>query len=321
LRTSINLQGRVHNPTGEGVRAISTQVKAKTVAKLNNNNNNTTGEKPKDDDHETKVKEGTAKRNIIRKKTADKDTGNYNSCHKKQGGHGKGQWRDEMDPSYAVEMQIDENDPLYDVAEDSDMYVLSSSTAPIDGAGKRGYDPSTSKAVYGPLLTLCEFKVQLAESIKEYYDSCDADEVIRSLQELGCIEYHSEIVKKAISLSLDKGPRERELTSRLLTCLHPTPLSLQDMEHGFNILLDGLDDLSKDVPDAKVRADGKTFLVDFLQIFLTKFFLCFVHYCVRLWQHHFWPELLLTKFCHQHTYLTSITNDQVMQLLKRQCHY
>lgn len=238
----------MHNPTGEGIRAISTQVKAKTVAKLNSDS---ATEKAKVDEHETKVKEGTAKRNITRKKTADKDSGNYNSCHKKQGGHGKGQWRDEMDPSYAVEMQIGEDDPLYDAAQDLDKYVLSSSTAPIE-TGTRGYDPGTAKAVYGPMLTLSEFKVQLAECIKEYYDSCDADEVIRSLQELGCIEYHAEIVKKAISLSLDKGPRERELTSRLLTCLHPTPLSLQDMEHGFNILLDGLDDLSKDVPDAKV---------------------------------------------------------------------
>lgn len=243
------MKGKLHNPTGEGVSAISIQVKAKTTAKLVAKE---VAEKLKADDHETIVKEGTAKRNITRKKTADKDTGNYNSVHKKQGGHGKGQWRDEMDPSYAVEVPLDENDPIYDVAEDSDKYVLSSTTAPALNGSKRGYDPGTEKAIYGPMLTLNEFKVQFAECIKEYYDSCDADEVIRTLEELGCVEYHAEIVKKAISLSLDKGPRERELTSRLLTCLHPTPLSLEDMETGFNILLDGLDDLSKDVPEAKV---------------------------------------------------------------------
>jgi programmed cell death protein 4 len=235
----------VHNPTGEGVGAISKQVKAKTAA-----NNNV--EKPTGDAHETVVKEGTAKRNITRKKTDDKDSGNYNSVHKKQGGHGKGQWRDEMDPSYEEKVPIDEKDPIYDAAEDSTHYVLSSTANSISEADKRGYDPGTSKAIYGPMLTLSEFKLQLAECIKEYYDSGDADEVIRTLEELGCIEYHAEIVKKAISLSLDKGPRERELTSRLLTCVHPTPLSLKDMETGFIILLDGLDDLSKDVPDAKV---------------------------------------------------------------------
>jgi hypothetical protein len=90
------------------------------------------------------------------------------------------------------------------------------------------------------------------ECLKEYFDSCDSDEVIRTLEELGCQEYHAEIVKRAISLAMDKSPRERELTSQLLTCLHPTPLSLEDMECGFKMLLDSLDDLSKDVPDAMV---------------------------------------------------------------------
>ena len=201
--------------------------------------------------HETKVKEGTAKRNITRKKTADKDTGNYNSSFKKQGGHGKGQWKEEMDPSYAVEIPIDEKDPIYDEVQDLNKYVLSSSGHA--DSDKRGYDPQTEKAIYGPILTLSEFKLQLAECVKEYFDSCDVDEVIRTLEELGCREYHPEIVKKAISLAMDKGPRERELTSRLLTCLHPTPLSMDDLQEGFTILLDSLDDLSKDVPDANVR--------------------------------------------------------------------
>jgi programmed cell death protein 4 len=193
-----------------------------------------------------------------------------------------------MDPSYAVEVPIDENDPLYDVAEDSDRYVLTSSAASTE---KRGYDPSTSKAVYGPMLTLSEFKVQLAECIKEYYDSCDADEVIRNVQELGCIEYHAEIVKKAISLSLDKGPRERELTSRLLTCLHPTPLSLEQLETGFNILLDSLDDLSKDVPDAKVRFYSLRWKSAHQYLTFAPFFFVF-----RVWLGPFWQELSLTKF-------------------------
>ena len=209
--------------------------------------------------HETRVgKEGTAKRNISRRKTADRDSGNYNSNHKKQGGHGKGEWKEVMDPSYADEIPIDEKDPIYDEVEDSDRYILSSSdqagVAGGEAADKRGYDPETSKPVYGPLLTRSEFKHQLAVCLKEYFDSCDADEVIRTLQELGCQEFHAEIVKKAISLALDKHPRERELTSRLLTCMHPVPLSHDDMEKGFVLLLDSLEDLSTDVPEAPVSA-------------------------------------------------------------------
>lgn len=282
-------QGKVHNPTGEGVRAISAQVQAKaakhqangtaaTIATTTTTNTATTTTPSAHvtstttvDTHETKVKEGTAKRNITRKKTADKDTGNFNSAYKKQGGHGKGQWKADMDPSaYVVDdtLVIDEKDPIYDEAEDSDRYILSSSTTTATTAtagtatagaergslaDKRGYDPGTAKAVYGPLLTKSEFKVQLRECLNEYFDAGDADEVIRTLQELGCQEYHAEIVKQAISLSLDKGPREREWTSRLLTCLHPTPLSMEELQAGFEFLLDSLEDLCTDVPDAKVR--------------------------------------------------------------------
>ncbi len=116
----------------------------------------------------------------------------------------------------------------------------------------RHYDPNEGRVVYGPMLTLSEFKLQVHQNLEEYFDSCDTDEVIRSIEELKCREYHANVVKKAISISLDKHPRERELVSRLLTCLHPTPLSDKDMEEGFEILLDSLDDLVTDVPDAQV---------------------------------------------------------------------
>jgi len=261
---TVATMGKVHNPGGEGVRAVSSQAHAKAakVAAANNittinvKNNNTN-----DDLHATRgIEEGSSRRNITRKKTADKETGNYNSAYKKQGGHGKGQWKEVMDPSYADEVPIDVNDPIYDEAEDSDRYILTSIDQEAD---KRGYDQTTDKAVYGPMLTLQEFKFQLLEALKEYFDSCDADEVIRTLEELGCQEYSSEIPKKAISLAMDKGPRERELTSRLLTCLHPTPLSLKDMEDGFINLLDSLEDLITDVPDAHVSVKATRTLLPF----------------------------------------------------------
>jgi hypothetical protein len=246
-------QGKVRNPTGEGVRAISTQAQAKAAkhAAYTKNGTAEAAATKTEEDHETKVKEGTAKRNITRKKTDDRETGNYDSSKKKQGGHGKGQWKDEMDPQYVESAPIDEKDPIYDEAEDSTKYILTS-TNHSSGSDKRGYDPGTSKAVYGPMLTKSEFKLQFVDTLKEYFDSCDSDEVIRSLEELGCQEYHAEVVKRAISFAMDKGPRERELTSQLLTCLHPTPLSLKDMQTGFEALLDSMDDLSTDVPDATV---------------------------------------------------------------------
>mmetsp|Transcript_36320 Transcript_36320/g.108949 ORF Transcript_36320/g.108949 Transcript_36320/m.108949 type:complete len:195 (-) Transcript_36320:643-1227(-) len=101
------------------------------------------------------------------------------------------------------------------------------------------------------MLTLPEFKIRVADALREYWDAADADEVVRGVEEMRCRAFHPEVVKRAISLSLDKGPRERELTSRLLTCLHPTPLADEDMEQGFTLLLDSLEDLVIDIPDAK----------------------------------------------------------------------
>lgn len=253
---TVETMGKVHNPTGQGVKAVSSQVQAKTErlnnkangVKSNGDESSATNKQsgiPTDitvnEQHATKTKEGTAKRNITRKKT----DGNFDSRNKKQGGHGKGKWKEDIIFDDEVE-PIDENDPLYDETEGK--YVLGSTEDPES----RNYDPNEGRVVYGPMLTLSEFKLQVHQNLEEYFDSGDMDEVIRSIEELKCKEYHANIVKKAVSISLDKHPREREQISRLLTCLHPTPLTDKDMEEGFEILLDSLDDLITDVPDAKV---------------------------------------------------------------------
>jgi programmed cell death protein 4 len=206
------------------------------------------------EDHETKVKEGTAKRNITRKKTDPRETGNFDSRNKKQGGHGKGKWKDDDLIGYeGTAATLDERDPLYN--EEEAPYVLGSHEDPIT----MGFHEAEGKKILGPMLTLSEFKLQLEVCLQEYFDSCDTDEVIQSIEELQCREYHPDVVKKCISVSLDKHPRERELISRLLTGLHPTPLNDNDMEAGFNMLLDSLDDLTTDVPDARVSAKWDAF--------------------------------------------------------------
>lgn len=166
----------------------------------------------------------------------------------------KGKWDDLYDGSDALDDPdaLDEDDPLYNYFEDETKYVLTANSEAItDNKTANGYDPVVDHAVYGPLLTMSEFKLRISETIKEYFDSADADEVIRGIQEMRCKPYHPEVVKRAISLSLDEGPRERELVSRLLTCLHPIPLEDADVSKGFEILLDSLDDLRIDIPDAK----------------------------------------------------------------------
>lgn len=242
-------KGKVRNPSGEGVPVKS--IKTKTTAPgspgpQRNHHHHTAKE------HETVVKEeGTSRRNITRKKSTDKETGKYDSSKKKQGGAGKGKWKDSYDEVYDNDpIALDKNDPLYDDNDLDSSYILSS--APVDGeSGKSGYDPIVSRAVLGPMLTLPEFKIRASDSLKEYFDSGDSKEFILGVQELKCKEYHVEVVKRAISLSCDEGPRERELTSRLLTCIHPSLLSDLEMEKGFDQLLESLEDLAIDIPDAK----------------------------------------------------------------------
>lgn len=247
-----NAQGKLHNPTGQGVAAFS--------AKKRHDAKPDAHTKPADEHATRKIEEGSSRRNITRKKTNSVASGQYDSRNKKQGGAGKGKWLDPIDGSdHAAAEPLDENDPLYVAEEDADpsSYILSSSEAADQlrhsGASPSAYDADNDKAVYGPMLTLSEFKIRVSDAVREYFDSSDADEVVRCIDEMKCRDYHPEVVKRAISLGLDEGPRERELVSRLLACLHPNPLTDEEMEMGFEVLLDSIEDLVIDIPDAKVR--------------------------------------------------------------------
>jgi len=259
---TIETMGRVHNPSGAGVKAVSNGLKKyangnrkTSISSEEGEQKNSSKKSHNNDEHETKLKEpGSSRRNVTRKK-GEASTQLYDNKKKKQGGAGKGKWGDTFDGSDLLETPavLDEKDPLYDDHAQEGKYILSSSNEVANGQKneKNAYDPVAERVVYGPLLTLSEFKLRVSDAIKEYFDSADADEVISSIEEMKCKEYHPEVVKRAISLSLDEGPRERELISRLLTCLHPRPLNDADVEKGFEILLNSLDDLCIDIPDAK----------------------------------------------------------------------
>lgn len=253
-------QGKVHNPSGQGVAAFSVSKKRVDKPPSGAQVHPHHGSSKPSDDHATRnIEEGSSRRNITRKKTDPATTGRYDSRNKKQGGAGKGKWLDPMDGSDHVAIEpLDPNDPMYVAEEDADpsSYILSSSEGADElrhsGASPSAYDASNDKAVYGPMLTLSEFKIRVSDAVREYFDSSDPDEVVRCIDEMKCRDYHPEVVKRAISLGLDEGPRERELVSRLLACLHPNPLADEEMEMGFEVLLDSIDDLVIDIPDAKV---------------------------------------------------------------------
>jgi programmed cell death protein 4 len=70
---------------------------------------------------------------------------------------------------------------------------------------------------------------------------------------LDCPEYSYELVKRAISMSLDRSDREREQISQLLSECYPDILSTNMIGKGFERLFELVDELVKDVPSAREK--------------------------------------------------------------------
>ena len=87
--------------------------------------------------------------------------------------------------------------------------------------------------------------------LQEYFGSSDLSELQRSIQEVDCPEYSYELVKRSVSMSLDRSDRERELISRMLSELYPDTLSSNMIGKGFERLFELSDELEKDVPTCR----------------------------------------------------------------------
>ncbi|KAG2437004.1 hypothetical protein HYH02_011436 [Chlamydomonas schloesseri] len=94
------------------------------------------------------------------------------------------------------------------------------------------------------------FKAAALAAVREYFDSQDSAEVAARLSGLEEPGLHPLFVKAAVSLSLDRKDRERELVSKLLVALTPSVISHGALAAGFTRLLAAADDLVLDVPDA-----------------------------------------------------------------------
>jgi len=100
-------------------------------------------------------------------------------------------------------------------------------------------------------MDLASFKRFAIDVIQEYFISCDIDEVRNSLIEANCPMYHYDLVKRSISMSLDKNSQEKELVSRLLSELYPNFFTRNDIEKGIECLLKTKDDLLLDIPNGE----------------------------------------------------------------------
>lgn len=69
-----------------------------------------------------------------------------------------------------------------------------------------------------------------------------------SLKELNEEEFNYEVVKRAITISMDKNDKERELVSRLLSELYLNGLTPSQISMGFRRVLLLAEDLQIDIP-------------------------------------------------------------------------
>ena len=99
-------------------------------------------------------------------------------------------------------------------------------------------------------ITLKEFKLKIADIIREYFASEDATECERALVELDASVFHFEFVKRSITMCMDYKDRERELVSRLLSSFSSDVLRRHDIGKGFERVFEQLDDLVLDTPAA-----------------------------------------------------------------------
>ncbi|KAG2293139.1 hypothetical protein Bca52824_039808 [Brassica carinata] len=89
---------------------------------------------------------------------------------------------------------------------------------------------------------LPHYKKDTVTIIQEYFLSDDIPELIRSLENLGSLEYNLVFLKKLITLAMDRKNREKEMASVLLSALHMEMFSTEDFINGFIMLLESAED-------------------------------------------------------------------------------
>lgn len=191
---------------------------------------------------------------------------------KKGGAGGKYSWgRAGIDDLYEADYAIDEGDPNYEVEENEEKFVLVSRYdteshkasrvgVPLSSGGGRmglaaagagGAGASGGGVAVGSRINLSQFKKRIIPVIAEYFDSEDANEVARAVSDLHAAFFHYEVVKRAITMSMDRKDRERELVSRLISALYPKVMPMPQIAKAFERLFELADDLELDNPEAK----------------------------------------------------------------------
>ncbi|ETV67624.1 hypothetical protein H257_16219 [Aphanomyces astaci] len=172
---------------------------------------------------------------------------------KKQGGGKKGLWGKPED--LIVIPKVEKEDPNFDSEEESDDVILVTSSPKarrLSTTAKNALFQDNARA-FGASPVPDDIKAQIENIITEYFSSGDVDEVRIRLGELSIDtdgQFNYELVKRAITMSMDKHEREREAVSRLLSELYLNGLTPVELAQGFRRVIVSADDLALDIPTA-----------------------------------------------------------------------
>ncbi|KAL7685841.1 putative programmed cell death protein [Plasmopara halstedii] len=166
---------------------------------------------------------------------------------KRMGGGQKASWKVTEIPR---SVSADEHDPNYDSeAEENVVFVSTAVGSPQKSTPTLEPDELAAKEL--ALNPPPEIKKRIIEVLEEYFISGDADEVLSSLNDLDEPEFNYEVVKRSITMAMDRNDKERELTSRLLSALYLDGLTAGQVLMGFRRVLLLAGDLQIDIPCAK----------------------------------------------------------------------
>eukprot|EP00879_Flechtneria_rotunda_P004521 GHRR01004776.1.p1 GENE.GHRR01004776.1~~GHRR01004776.1.p1 ORF type:complete len:295 (+),score=104.22 GHRR01004776.1:159-1043(+) len=153
---------------------------------------------------------------------------------KKGGGGGKFTWGSLLEGEEGVSA-LDRNDPNYDSDEERAVQLQAPNAA-----------HTRVKA------QVAAYKQEVTAIVEEYFSSGDVANAADSLAELDApIDTMGHyFVKRLVTLALDRKDKEREMASSLLSNFYAEVISADQMQKGFARLVESIDDLVLDVPDA-----------------------------------------------------------------------
>ncbi|KAM7514643.1 hypothetical protein LguiA_004226 [Lonicera macranthoides] len=99
--------------------------------------------------------------------------------------------------------------------------------------------------------TVEDVKCRISNLLKEYVVSGDKNEACRCINDLKVTFFHHEIVKQAIIMAMEKPQAEGRLLDLLKSAAEECLINSSQISKGFSRLIDTVDDLSLDIPNAK----------------------------------------------------------------------